>query len=60
MTTRGSQAGELFFGRGFQMEGLYFKQDNYSVVRDFFNKVQAVDEEQAVLRRGESNVRSAN
>jgi len=60
ITTRGSQAGELFFGRGFQMEGLYFKQENYSVVRDFFNKVQAADEEQAVLRRGESHVRSAN
>jgi hypothetical protein len=60
VTKRESQAGELFFARGLEMPVFYVAQENYATLRDFFNLVQGADEEQAVLRRGESNVRSAN
>jgi hypothetical protein len=50
----------LSFGRGLAVPVFYVEQQNYPTLRDFFSKVQTVDEEQAVLRRGESNVRSAN
>ncbi|MCI0353095.1 MAG: DUF3857 and transglutaminase domain-containing protein [Acidobacteriales bacterium] len=60
VTRRQSEAGELFFARGLELPVFYVAQENYNTLRDFFNKVQAVDEEQAVLRRGDPNVRSAN
>lgn len=60
LTKRESQAGELFFSRGLEMPVFYVAQENYGTLKDFFNVIQTVDEEQAVLRRGESNVRSSN
>jgi hypothetical protein len=60
VTKRESKAGEIFFARGLEMPVFYLGQEHYETLRDFFNLVQTVDEEQAVLRRGESNVRSSN
>jgi hypothetical protein len=60
VTVRQAQGNELLLGRGFQMEGILFPIEHYSGVRDFFGKVQSVDEEQAVLRRKDTaNVTSS-
>lgn len=54
LTSRGAQSGEIFLGRGFQMESLFLPVEHYAGLREFYNKVQIVDEEQVVLRRANS------
>jgi hypothetical protein len=44
--------GTLVTQRVLQVNGIFFNLDVYSEFRDFFNKVQAGDEQQAVLRGG--------
>jgi hypothetical protein len=61
LTVRKAEGNELILGRGFQMEGILFPIEHYPGVKDFFGKVQSVDEEQAVLRRKDTaNVTSSN
>lgn len=43
---------QLITQRELWLNGIFFPQANYAEVRDFFNKVQAGDEQQAVLRVG--------
>lgn len=60
LTIRKTEGNELILGRGFQMEGILFPTEHYPGVKDFFGKVQSVDEEQAVLRRKDiANVTSS-
>jgi hypothetical protein len=54
LTSRGTKSGELFLGRGFQLESLFLPVEHYPGLRDFYSKVQIVDEEQVVLRRADS------
>lgn len=44
--------GQLVTQRDLLLNGLFFPSANYAEVKDFFNKVQAGDEQQAVLRVG--------
>ena len=43
---------QLMTQRALLVNGLLFDLNKYSEVKDFFNKVQAGDEQQAVLRVG--------
>lgn len=43
-----------------QMNGIYFDLKQYGEVKDFFGKVQAADEEQAVLSGGNVNAQKGN
>jgi hypothetical protein len=43
----------LFTHRLLQVNGIFFRVESYPEVRDFFLKVQAGDEQRAVLRAGE-------
>ena len=45
-------AGQLVTGRQLLFNGIYFDLKQYAEVKDFFGKVQAGDEQQAVLRVG--------
>lgn len=44
--------GQLVTKRNLLFNGVFIDLDHYSEVKDFFNKVQAGDEQQAVLRTG--------
>jgi hypothetical protein len=46
--------------RVLQVNGIFFRLDVYSEFRDFFNKVQAGDEQQVVLREGAANAQNHN
>ena len=48
-------ANQLTTQRALLVNGLFFDIDKYSEVKDFFNKVQAGDEQQAVLHVGGAN-----
>lgn len=43
-----------------QVNGIFFRLDVYPEFRDFFNKVQAGDEQQVVLREGAANAQNHN
>ena len=43
-----------------QMNGIYFDLNQYGEVKDFFGKVQAGDEQQAVLTGGTTNAQKGN
>lgn len=43
-----------------EMNGIYISLERYKEVKDFFNKVQAGDEEQAVLTGGSANAQKGN
>jgi len=43
-----------------QVNGILFKLDQYPEVKDFFGKVQAGDEQQAVLIGGSINAQKSN
>jgi hypothetical protein len=47
-------SGELVTQRTLLVNGFYFDVNQYAEIRDFFGKVQAGDEQQAVLRLGAS------
>lgn len=57
-TSRGAQSGEIFLGRGFQMESLFLPVEHYAGLREFYSKVQIADEEQVVIRRADSTAAS--
>jgi hypothetical protein len=46
--------------RVLQMNGIFISLDKYKEVKDFFSKVQAGDEEQAVLTGGSTNAQKGN
>jgi hypothetical protein len=46
--------------RVLQVNGILFRLDVYPEFRDFFNKVQAGDEQQVVLREGAANAQNHN
>jgi len=48
--TREENAGKLRIKRKLVMNGFYFPQEYYSTLRQFYDRVRAGDEEQAVLR----------
>ena len=41
-----------------QVNGIFFKLELYPEIKDFFSKVQAGDEQQAVIRGGATNAQS--
>jgi hypothetical protein len=43
-----------------QVNGIFFRLDLYPEVKDFFGKVQAGDEQQAVLKGGSTNAQKGN
>jgi hypothetical protein len=43
-----------------QMNGIFFRLDLYPQIKDFFGKVQAGDEQQAVLKGGSTNAQKGN
>ena len=45
-------SGKLVTQRQLVMNGIFVPLDKYAEVKDFFSKVQAGDEQQAVLRAG--------
>ncbi len=53
-------------GNGLQMHrvlkvnGIFFRPEQYAEVRDFFNKVQSSDEQQAVLQADSAHAQSSN
>ncbi|HYX53011.1 MAG TPA: hypothetical protein VE783_06140 [Candidatus Limnocylindrales bacterium] len=51
---------ELAAHRELKMNGVFFKVDQYGEVRDFFSRVQAGDEQQAVLQGGALSAQSGN
>lgn len=51
---------QLVSQRLLQVNGIYFALDHYSAVKDFFNKVQAGDEEQTILREGTTSAQKGN
>ncbi|HKD79931.1 MAG TPA: DUF3857 domain-containing protein [Candidatus Angelobacter sp.] len=46
--------------RALQVNGIFFRLDQYSEFKDFFNKVQAGDEQQVVLREGTTDAQNRN
>jgi len=51
---------QLVTQRSLLFNGVFFPLDRYSELRGFFNKVQAGDEQQAVMQGGGSNAQSNN
>lgn len=51
---------QLVTQRTLQVNGIFFKLELYPEVKDFFGKVQAGDEQQAVLTGGSVNAQKAN
>ena len=51
---------QLVSQRVLQVNGIYFTLDRYPTVKDFFNKVQASDEEQTILKEGAANAQKGN
>lgn len=51
---------QLVTQRILEVNGIFFALDKYPAVKDFFNKVQAGDGEQAILREGIVNAQSSN
>lgn len=51
---------QLVTQRILEVNGIYFNLDHYSELKVFFNKVQAGDEQQAVLRTGGLNAEKSN
>jgi hypothetical protein len=51
---------QLVTQRILQVNGIFFKLDMYPQVKDFFSKVQAGDEQQAVLKGGRTNAQNNN
>lgn len=51
---------QLVTQRILQVNGIFFKLDLYPEVKDFFGKVQAGDEQQAVLTGGSTNAQKSN
>ncbi len=46
--------------RMLKVNGIFFSQEQYAEVRDFFNKVQSSDEQQAVLQAGSAHSQNSN
>ncbi|MBZ5504237.1 MAG: DUF3857 and transglutaminase domain-containing protein [Acidobacteriia bacterium] len=51
---------QLVTQRLLQVNGIFFRLDQYPAVRDFFGKVRAGDEQQAVLTGGSTNAQKTN
>jgi hypothetical protein len=51
---------QLVTQRVLQVNGIFFKVELYPEVKDFFGKVQAGDEQQAVLTGGNINAQKSN
>lgn len=51
---------QLVYQRSLAVNGIYFGQDKYSELKDFFGKVKTGDEQQAVLRGGMVNAQKGN
>jgi hypothetical protein len=51
---------QLVTQRILQVNGIFFKLELYPEIKDFFSKVQAGDEQQAVLRGGTTNAQKSN
>ncbi len=51
---------QLITQRILQVNGIFFKLELYPEIKDFFSKVQAGDEQQAVLKGGNTNAQSRN
>ncbi|MGC2695208.1 MAG: DUF3857 domain-containing protein, partial [Candidatus Angelobacter sp.] len=51
---------ELVTQRILQVNGIFFRLDLYPEVKDFFSKVRAGDEQQAVLTGGSTNAQKSN
>jgi hypothetical protein len=51
---------QLVYQRSLALNGIYFGQDKYSELKDFFGKVKTGDEQQAVLRGGMVNAQKGN
>ncbi|MGZ4898382.1 MAG: DUF3857 domain-containing protein [Candidatus Angelobacter sp.] len=51
---------QLVTQRILQVNGIFFRLDVYPEVKDFFSKVQAGDEQQAVLTGGSTNAQKSN
>jgi Domain of Unknown Function with PDB structure (DUF3857)/Transglutaminase-like superfamily len=51
---------QLVTQRVLQVNGIFFRLELYPEVKDFFSKVQAGDEQQAVLRGGSTNAQKTN
>jgi hypothetical protein len=51
---------QLVSQRVLQVNGIYFTLDRYPTVKDFFNRVQAGDEEQTILKEGTANAQKGN
>lgn len=51
---------QLVSQRVLQVNGIYFTLDRYPTVKDFFNKVQAGDEEQTILKEGTTSAQKGN
>jgi hypothetical protein len=51
---------QLVTQRILQVNGIFFRLELYPEVKDFFSKVQAGDEQQAVLRGGSANAQKTN
>jgi hypothetical protein len=55
-----SDGKQLVTQRLLQVNGIFFKLEQYPDVRDFFGKVRAGDEQQAVLTGGSTNAQKTN
>jgi hypothetical protein len=51
---------QLVTQRILQVNGIFFKLELYPEIKDFFSKVQAGDEQQAVFRGGTTNAQKSN
>lgn len=51
---------QLVTQRVLQVNGIFFKVELYPQIKDFFGKVQAGDEQQAVLKGGRTNAQTSN
>jgi hypothetical protein len=51
---------QLVTQRVLQVNGIFFRLEQYPEVKDFFGKVQAGDEQQAVLTGGSTNAQKSN
>ena len=51
---------QLVTQRILQVNGIFFRLELYPEIKDFFSKVQAGDEQQAVLRGGSTNAQKTN
>src|SRR5215510_3249352 len=49
ITTRSYQEGQLLLTRALVVNSIYFQPEQYAMLRNFFNKLRAADEEQMVL-----------